>query len=258
MFKKILMTAALSFSGLAHGGNEEITLTPTNHIVLRGEIDSQSVSKTIHAILSSKEQELILFINSPGGSVMAGRQLVQVLRTTDKKVTCIANVAASMAFVITQGCHKRYVTDSSILMQHVASYGLEGQAPNNLTYTQFLERVLKQLDQFQANRMGLSYKDFKAKTRDDLWLFGEESVQQNAADKVVNVKCSTELAQKTIKEKVQVFIFTVDLEWSGCPLVEYPIKVGADDLKTSPKAQQRLHQLLESYSAREKVLNRRK
>lgn len=233
-------------------------MTAKNTVVLRGEVTSSSISRVIRQINESSEKELYLFITSPGGSIIAGNQLVYLLKTTEKKITCVANIAVSMAFVILQACENRVVLPHAIVMQHVASYGLRGEAPNNLSRVKFLHRMIRQMDEAQAKRIGMSYKEFKSKIRNDWWLFGDESVKSNVADRVGTVKCSPELTKSRIKEKVQVFIFTIDVVWSGCPLVEYPVKIGDEEtvkrIAETPGAASAFENLLKGYRVRDMVM----
>ena len=214
--------------------DQKISLNEDNLVVLRGEVTSESVANVSKQILSSSKDELYLFISSPGGSIMAGQSLMYAISTSGKKINCIVSFGASMAFAIFQSCHKRYVLPHSVLMQHVASYGIQGQDPNNRSQLKLLTEVIDSLDSFQAKRLKMSVADFKSKTRDDWWLYGQSSVENKAADAVVAVSCSKELAQKTYKEKITVFIFAVNVEWSSCPLIESPLKVEASQLDGTP------------------------
>lgn len=214
--------------------DQKVSLNEDNLVVMRGEVTSESVARVSKQILSSSKDELYLFISSPGGSIVAGQSLMYAISTSGKKVNCIVSFGASMAFAIFQSCHKRYVMPHSILMQHVASYQIQGQDPNNRSQLKFLTEMIDDLDSFQAKRLNMPVADFKSKTRDDWWLYGQSSVENKAADAVVAVSCSRELAQKTYKEKITVFVFVVDVEWSSCPLIESPLKVEASQFDGTP------------------------
>lgn len=233
-------------------------LNSRNTVVLRGVVTDNSISKVIRQINESTEPELYLFLSSPGGSIMAGNQLVYLLQTTDKKITCVANIAASMAFVILQACERRVVLPHATVMQHVASYGLRGEAPNNLSRVRFLHRMIDEMDRWQARRIGMSLREFKARTRSDWWLFGRESIRANVADSTGAFRCSPEMTRARVKEKVQVFIFTIDVEWSACPLVEYPVKIGDTDtlarISQVPEASKELGNLLNGYRIRNNMM----
>lgn len=255
MFKKLLMVIAFFISSV--GFSAPIKLTKDNTIVLRGEVDSKSVGSVVLKLAESDQKELYLFITSPGGSMVDGNQLVYALKNTDKKVTCIASVAASMAFIILQACHDRVILPHSILMQHVASYSLEGDAPNNASRVEFIQQMIDQLDADQAKRLGLSVKEFRAKTRNDWWLFGENAIKAKAADRSESVTCSEELAKERVKEVYQVFIFRIAVEWSACPLIEYPVSVGTDKdmdrIRKNPRSHKEYLKLLKSLDVRGSV-----
>jgi len=228
-FKKIAFVVGALCLPLAQANAEsKLVLDGTNAVVLRGEVTGESVAKLSTQILESKGDKLNLYISSPGGSIVAGIQLINVMRSSGKKINCVASIAASMAFVILQACDTRQVMESSIVMQHVASYSLEGQAPNNLSRVKFIHGMVRQLDEAQAKRIGLSLAEFRKKTRNDWWLFGSDSVKNNVADEMTQVTCTPELARKRVVEKFTVFIFKVKVVYSGCPVIEEPLEVGLD------------------------------
>ncbi len=261
MFNKIkrYVTAACVALGLlaicvppAYG--EEITLTPDNTIVLRGTVSSSNMNKISVRILTAPVDTLYLFVDSPGGSIFAGLKLIDAIKSTDKNIVCIANTAISMAFVILQACDERVIVDNAVLMQHVPSYGVDGQEPNNYTFAGFIRSVSKGLYAMQAKRMGMTTSAFYAKIRDDWWMWDEEALTNRAADRKVSVKCSKELINKVSIEKEQVFIFTITMKFSGCPLIAGPLE---DDSKNVPQATRlsaeflsRYNKILQTYDAK--------
>lgn len=206
-------------------GEPLITLEPNNVITLRGEVDSTSVSKVVDQIAASPSKTLFLFIDSPGGSVVDGVILMDAIRSSGKRIRCVVSSAASMAFSITQACHERLVLDNAILMQHVGSYTIRGQSPNNNSLNSFVQRLFDRLSARDAKRIGMTLKDFKAKIRDDWWLFGDEAVAAGVADKVVAVRCSEELTKKRVVERAFVMFGSVEVVYSGCPLASDPLEI---------------------------------
>jgi ATP-dependent Clp protease protease subunit len=231
----------------------DITLTPDNTIVLKGKIDYLTVAEVSDKILTHPEDELYLFIDSPGGQIFPGLQLANILENTDKEVTCIANIAASMAFIIMQHCDERLVMDHSIMMQHVASYGLRGQEPNNYSFSKFFRKMVKQIIKKQADKIGMSYGEFYRKTRNDWWLFGEDIVSWNVADEIVTVACSSAMSKVTIKKSIRSLFWNIEVTYSGCPLISAPIKIGSKRLGSGQdeRAGQELTAILEEVDARQ-------
>jgi ATP-dependent protease ClpP protease subunit len=183
-----------------------------------------------------------LFLSSPGGSVLDGAQLVQAIRSVNKKVVCVTDFSASMSFVILQACDERIVLESSILMQHVPSFGLRHQPqPNAIAFVDFLKQITNTIDAAQAKRMEITLERFRQLTRDDYWLFGREAVKAKAADRVAQAICSPELTNKEEKEKVSLFggLINLNVTWSKCPLVTEPRSVEISRMVTLTAEQEK-------------------
>ncbi len=205
---------------------ETIKLTEDNFIVLRGPIDGQSSSKFISELLDKKTRDLYVYLITNGGSVSAGMQIIQTLKALEHSGTnihCITNVGLSMGFVITQYCQNRLVMDSSILMQHQASFGVNGPMNNVNSYMQFIKSMVNEIDVYQAERLNLTLDTFKEKIRDDWWLIGSESVKNNAADKLVYVMC--DFKNQFYDEEVQTIFGTIIATYSKCPVAKDPYKI---------------------------------
>lgn len=90
------------------GHHEELLLIKidiTNMVFLRGKITSQSASKTVNELISLKAKKIYLYIDSPGGSVLDGLQIIQTMESMQQsgiKNYTIANNAASMVYIIHQ------------------------------------------------------------------------------------------------------------------------------------------------------------
>jgi ATP-dependent Clp protease, protease subunit len=204
----------------------DVLLTEKNHVVIRGEVNGESVSKWILELNNIKDKDVVVYINSPGGSVLAGMTFVeqiQQMTKAGKNVVCVADVAASMAFIILQSCPNRYVTSASILMQHQMSLKLGGQIENVKTYLNFLDGIEEDLNLMQAKKMDMDPDDFKRLIAHDLWLSGSSIMKHNAADKMVHVGCDSVLLTKVHKEEIDTFFGTIVLTYSKCPLARDPV-----------------------------------
>ena len=224
-FLGILCAALLCFGAMAKA-EQRVTLTSDNTIVIRTPIDGESVAKFLDAFYTSKADPLYVFVNSPGGSVDDGFKIVEALRATKKNVVCIASFAASMAFSIMEACPTRLVTEHAIMMQHVGSYGLKGQAPNNNSMNAFAQRLFESLEKGDAARMGLKLPMFQAKIRDDWWMLGDEAVDNNAADDVAQVLCTAAMTAKHQDVVFNTLFGAITATYSGCPLASDPLAVG--------------------------------
>jgi len=218
--RNLVIFLMLSFSVAKSSTHEKIILTEKNHIALRGEVTFESLEPIKTRINQLKDnEELYLFIDSPGGQVMAGIELVDILQHSEKKVTCVARKAISMAFSIFQACPTRVILPYSILMQHRISTGVQGnpdEVKTTLDVSRDLEDILNTSD---SQRLGLTLTQFKEKVRYEFWLIGHTKILKNkAADKVAIASCDPELAKKEEIITINLGFFRIEQKINKCPL----------------------------------------
>ena len=207
-----------------------IMLNTTNHLVVRGEINAESASKFVFDSQRLHDTVHFVYINSPGGSVHAGQQIVMELR--HRNYTCIANTAYSMAFVLLQACRYRMITLYASLMQHQISIkhiGGELQQLSNMI--EDVSKTSRRLIKLQAKRIGVTPEWFANKTMTEWWLNGEEAIESNCADGIADVQCTQALTKDTFTETdvstIGFFSSASVYEYSKCPLVHKPLRTVA-------------------------------
>lgn len=220
--KKFLIASLfllMPFISISAAQQKSIELSKSNHVVLAGLVDDESITKVILSLEDSKAATTYLFIESPGGQVLAGLKLINYLKTTEKNIECIAEVAISMAHQILQHCKKRIGTPNNLLMQHRISSGAKGN-PDEITSQNEISRQMElQLNEESANRIGISLAEFIKKVSSDWWSFGNASKKQNLVDIISLVKCSSELYSQKTKSSVTSPLGQIPVILNGCPLV---------------------------------------
>ncbi len=205
-----------------------ITLTDFNFVAIRGPIDDTTSSMFIKDILRLETNDIYIYLSTPGGSITSGHQIIQTmdaLTAQGKNIRCIADIAASMGFIIFEACPVRYVLQNTILMQHQASMGVRGPMEQIRSRMKLVDSMLDHFDTKQAARLGLSTEEFRDIVMNDWWTYGSNALNHSLADEVVHVTCVPEVINKTVVEKRTVFIFDIEIEWVVCPLVKDPIRV---------------------------------
>lgn len=193
---------------------EIVELGQENFVRLVGEIEDASASRFIQELytVSAKNPSVTVYIDSPGGDVMAGMRIidaVQGLRAVRPglRLQCYAQNAASMAFVFLQtSCDRRVVSAFSVLMSHQASLGVRGKAGEVETRLDLVRQVLELLDVRVAARLGMSVAAYRQTIVNDWWLVGKNALEAKAADTLGSAACSAELVAA-----------------SKCPLVYVPV-----------------------------------
>lgn len=206
---------------------DTVTLTPNNVATLRGPIDDASASRFINQLLSLPDQDIYIYLYTPGGGVVAGYQIIEtmdMLVDHGKKIHCIADRASSMGFAILQCCQHRYVRQSSLVMQHQFQLHDQGPMEHVIERMRLVQRLYKMLTERQAERLSMTFEDFRQRTLNDWYMFGPDIVSNGVADAMIHVRCDHELLKGHHNETTDGFFVTVEEEYSDCPLIHTPIR----------------------------------
>lgn len=215
MVLKICVVLSLVLSCLSLNTLQTIHLTANNTVVLKGKINDESVSYVVKEII--KNAPKYMFIDSSGGSMIAGSYLLETLRNVN--LTCIIGRAYSMAFVILQACETRYILQTSTTMQHQASLRVDGELLQIKEYIDMVSDMEDNMNEMQSARIGMAKKDFVDKVKTEWWSYGHNIVKNGIADDIVSITCSKDLVNKKIKIKEISFIFETTRVYSACPLI---------------------------------------
>lgn len=232
MKKMLLVFAAMLTSLVVHA--ETIRLTTKNAVILRGPITSESVLQTQKKLLELdrargffNRYEIYLVLDSPGGSIYDGLDLIETLKTLPN-VSTISYFAASMAaFTVQAAPGRRLVKSNGIIMFHRASGGVQGTFETGELETQleFHKKVVRSMERINATRMSITLEAYKASIVNERWVYGQDNVTEKSADSVVQVTCSEELLKKEDKIEVRTFFGNLTVKFSGCPELRSPIGV---------------------------------
>ncbi len=207
---------------------ETISLGTANTVTLRGEINDGTVMaaaaklEMLDRARAGRGYTIYLVLDSPGGDIEAGEMLIEVAKTIPNLKT-ITVFAASMASAIVEALPgDRLIIDSASIMFHRAKGQVAGQFETGELESRldFYKRYVRRMEQRNANRLGMSLKTYKRKIKNELWYTGPDAVLENAADRLVNVKCSQALSETIETQSMQIFIFKITLNFSGCPIMK--------------------------------------
>ena len=219
-----LFSLSVSAAGLG-------TLKENNVVTLRGPVTGTSVAQTQLRLLKlssvlPKTSTIVLFLDTPGGSISAGLNLIETAKALPQNVVTVTNFAASMGFIIAESLGTRYVLPSGTYMSHRAKTSLRGQVPGELnSELDYIQKIVTDIDSVMSKRLGISVKEYKAKIHDEYWTYGQRAVDAGVADKVLYVRCEKALAEKIETIKVQTMFGPVKAVFSACPLVSAPLKI---------------------------------
>jgi len=165
-------------------------------VLLYGPIGANGIEVARSIKKASREGKPVwILIDSPGGSVITGAQIVSAIESAGVEVNTVClTICASMAAIIHQYGTNRYMVDRSILMFHEASGGVGGTVPQMLSQLTTMNRYIQKMIAHIATRAGLSFKDLDSKLASELWLDAEDSLKQKFSDGTLNVYYEEEKA----------------------------------------------------------------
>lgn len=238
--KKLLVAASMFISTSCFASptpSNVLVLTPTNHAVIKDEINSKTVSEFLKTFLSMEGNRRLVYISSPGGSVLDGMKAIQIVRdekvaNKNLRVVCYVDEAASMAFALVQSiCDERHGGSTSTLMQHQATYGVQGSDNQIVSRLKMIASILRVLDSVQAKRIGITVEELRRRSADEWWTVGEEAVASHTLDSLSPAVCSKELLKETSEVKFSGFFGSGKAMYSKCPLITGPLEIIMDDHK---------------------------
>lgn len=113
----------------------------------------------------SSDYPIFLIIgNSPGGSVIAGYDILQTISNSKAPVyVVVKSFAASMAALITTLATKSYAYPNALILHHQPSGFVWGNLRHTKEHYEFLDEIWKRLGGKVAKKMGISLKAFDKK-----------------------------------------------------------------------------------------------
>ncbi|MBS4761028.1 MAG: ATP-dependent Clp endopeptidase proteolytic subunit ClpP [Clostridium sp.] len=136
------------------------------------------------------EKDIMLYINSPGGSVTAGFAIYDTMQhiRSDVSTICLGQAASMGAFLLSSGTKgKRLALPHSRVLIHQPLGGAQGQATDIEIQAAEILRIKKSLNEILASNTGQSIKKIEKDTDRDYIMTPEEALEYGMIDKVVTM-----------------------------------------------------------------------
>lgn len=134
-------------------------------------------------------EELVLEINSPGGSVMAGSEIYSVLRSAEHihSRAEIQSMAASAASYLCLGCTEAWISPVAQMMIHLPATCTQGDRSEHLRSVQMLdstrEAILNAYELKAGNRGDRA--EFRRMMNAETWLTAQEALEHGLVDGIL-------------------------------------------------------------------------
>ena len=173
----------------------EHSLLKARRIFLWSSVDDDSAKAVVTRLLSldseDPEKEIVLYINSPGGSVHDGMAIYDAMQAITAPVSTVCTgLAASMGAVLLASGRKgrRFTWPHARIMIHQPSVmgTITARATDLDIHAKEIIRMREELNRLLADRTGQDVDKIAADTDRDYFMSAEEAVEYGLVDEIVS------------------------------------------------------------------------
>lgn len=205
-----------------------ILLTPANHISIKGEVTQDSIAEAQEQLVDRLERRgshpypIYIVLDTPGGDVDAGMRFFELVKAYKNIHTITINAYSMGAIFVELIAGNRLMLQSGTIMFHRMGLGLP---PNGLNKhsarIRYFERFERDIYEPVAQRIGMSMEPLYKKLDEEWFLNANEALENNVIDKIVSVRCNSELlrTKRTIRVEIMPGLPALERQVSLCPLL---------------------------------------
>lgn len=160
-------------------------------IFLGGEIDDNRANIVVASLLyldSLNNDDINIYINSPGGSVTAGMAIYDTMNLikSNVKTICVGIAASMAALLLSSGSKgKRYCLKNSEVMIHQPLGGAEGQATEIKIAAEHILKIKEKINIMLSKNTGKDIKIIENDTERDYFLSSKEALEYGLVDEIL-------------------------------------------------------------------------
>ena len=160
-------------------------------IILNGESTDNSSNIVVAQLLyldSLNNDDISLYINSPGGSITAGMAIFDTMNfiKSDISTICVGMAASMAAFLLSSGEKgKRYILPNAEVMIHQPLGGAQGQATEIKIAAERILKLKKKLNKILSDNTGKDIDTIDNDTERDYFMDSDEALNYGIVDKVL-------------------------------------------------------------------------
>ena len=157
-------------------------------IILNGEITDNSSNIVVAQLLyldSLNNDDISLYINSPGGSITAGMAIFDTMNfiKSDVSTICVGMAASMAAFLLSSGEKgKRYILPNAEVMIHQPLGGAQGQATEIKIAAERILKLKKKLNKILSDNTGKDIDTIDNDTERDYFMDSDDYLEPEALE----------------------------------------------------------------------------
>jgi ATP-dependent Clp protease, protease subunit len=134
------------------------------------------------------DKDIVMYINSPGGSVTAGMAIYDTMQhiKCDVCTVCVGMAASMGAMLLMAGTHgKRFALPNADVMIHQPLGGVEGQATDIAIHARYILKMKSKLNNMIVHHTGQTIKKIEVDVERDYFIDAEEAKAYGIVDEIL-------------------------------------------------------------------------
>ncbi len=159
------------------------------------EVNDQTASIIVAQMLflesEDPDKDIMLYINSPGGSITAGMAIYDTMNyiKCDVSTICVGMAASMGAFLLSAGAKgKRLALPNSEIMIHQPLGGMQGQATDIKIHADRIMRMKDKLNNILSENTGRPLEEIVRDTERDNFMSAQEALDYGLVDKIITAR----------------------------------------------------------------------
>ncbi|CAI8020143.1 ATP-dependent Clp protease proteolytic subunit [Geodia barretti] len=156
------------------------------------EISNAIVSQLLYLSWENPDEDISLYINSPGGSVLDGMAVYDTMQLIkpDVSTICVGTAASMATVLLANGAKdKRYCLANSTVHMHQPNVGsFQGQAADIEIQAREIVRLKERLTKILSGATGQTVERIADDSDRDFFLTAEEAVEYGLVDEILGTK----------------------------------------------------------------------
>ena len=160
-------------------------------IFISGEIDDDLANSVIAQLLyldSLSNEDISIYINSPGGSITSGMAIYDTMNyiKSDVSTVCLGIAASMGAFLLSCGQkNKRYILPNAEVMIHQPLGGVNGQATEIKIVAERILKLKDKINEVLSINTGKDINIIAMDTERDFFMNSKEALEYGLVDKII-------------------------------------------------------------------------
>ena len=160
-------------------------------IIINGEINNELANSVVAQLLfldSLNNEEISIYINSPGGSVTDGMAIYDTMNfiKSDVSTICVGMSASMAAFILATGKKgKRFILPNAEVMIHQPLGGVQGQATEIKIAAERILKLKKKLNMILSEVTEKELEVINNDTERDYFMDSKEALDYGIVDKIL-------------------------------------------------------------------------